>query len=257
MGIRKKISLGFIVIGSILFLSSIVAIFEFNRMRHQISGLMQDNINSISTSRHLLELTDEYNFALVSRVLQDSVLEKREIINDNRFAVYISTIKSRFTTDAEVKIADSLSQAYSSYLKVINEAPTIIGLSRDQRAKWYFERLSPAYNNLKYFKKRLSTITQQALVDNTKNLQDGFYRSIMPGIIAVAAGILLVLLFNYFINLYFITPVIMMLNGIKKYKTYKKSYNVQFDNDDELQELNSDVKSILDENKKLIQKQQS
>ena len=254
MGIRKKISLGFVIIGAILFMSSIVAIFEFNRMRHHISGLMQDNINSISTSRHLLELTDEYNFALVSRVLQDSIIENKEIINDNRFAVYITTIRSRFTTDSEVKIADSLSAAYSNYIKIINQAPEITRLSRAERTKWYFESLRPAYKNLKYFKKELSTITQQALLDNSKALQEGFYRSIMPGIIAVAAGLLLVILFNYFVNLYFITPVLMIMNGIKKYKIYKKSYNVQFDNDDEIQELNSDVKSILDENKKLSKK---
>ncbi len=254
MGIRKKISLGFVIIGAILFLSSLVAIFEFNRMRHHISGLMQDNINSISTSRHLLELTDEYNFALVSRVLQDSVIESNDIISDNRFAIYITSIKRRFTTVAEVKIADSLSLAYSNYLKVVNEAPEIMKLKRSERIKWYFEKLSPAYNNLKKHKKELSTITQQALIDNTRNLQDGFYRSIMPGIIAVCAGILLVLLFNYFINLYFITPVLMIIDGIKKYKVYRKSYNIQFDNDDELQDLNSDIKIILDENKKFTQK---
>jgi methyl-accepting chemotaxis protein len=217
---------------------------------------MQDNMNSISTSRHLLELTDEYNFALVSSVLQDSVLENSQIINDNRFKVYISTIRSKFTTDSEVKIADSLSLAYSEYVKIINEAPAVMKLSKQERTEWYFRELSPAYKNLKYFKKKLSTITQQALIDNSKDLQDGFYRSIMPGIIAVAAGLLLVLLFNYFINLYFIAPVIMIMNGIKKYKAYKKSYNIQFDNDDELQDLNNDVHSLIEENKKLKQKLQ-
>lgn len=253
MGIRKKISLGFVIIGTILFLSSLIAIFEFNRMRHHISGLMQDNINSISTSRHLLELTDEYNFALVSRVLQDSIIENKDIINDNRFAVFITTIRSRFTTDIEMKIADSLSIAYSNYISVINEAPEIMKSDRANKIKWYFEELLPAYTQLKKHKKELSTITQQALLDNSKDLQEGFYRSIMPGIIAVGAGILLVLLFNYFINLYFITPILMIHDGIKKFRVYRKSYNVQFDNDDELQDLNSDVKSVLDENKKLTQ----
>jgi HAMP domain-containing protein len=76
----------------------------------------------------------------------------------------------------------------------------------------------------------------------------------MPGIIAVAAGLVLVLLFNYFINLYFITPLMLISKGIKNYRAHKKTYTVQFDNDDEIQELNSDVKSILDENKRLTQK---
>ncbi|MPN49736.1 hypothetical protein SDC9_197358 [bioreactor metagenome] len=73
----------------------------------------------------------------------------------------------------------------------------------------------------------------------------------MPGIIAVGAGVLLVILFNYFLNLYFISPIILISRGIKNFREYRKSYNVQFDNDDELQDLNTEVKSIIDENKNL------
>jgi hypothetical protein len=94
MGIRKKISLGFVVIGAILFLSSVIAIFEFNRMRHSVTNLMTDNINSINTSRLLLELTDEYNFMLLSSVILDSALNSEKALYDDRFEKYIGNIKS-------------------------------------------------------------------------------------------------------------------------------------------------------------------
>lgn len=251
MGIRKKISLGFVVIGSILFLSSIIAVFEFNRMRNSVTDLMKANINSINTSRKLMELTDEYNFILLSRVITDSALIADEIIYDNRFDNYISSIKNNFTSDIEISVADSLTATYEHYLTVIGETREVMTMTADARKEWYDTKLKPVYNNLRKYKKELGALTQQALADNTNELQEGYYRSIMPGIIAVSAGIILVLLFNYFINLYFISPLLLISKGIKNYREFRKSYNVQFDNDDEIQEINSDVKSIIEENKKL------
>jgi len=251
MGIRKKISLGFVVIGSILFLSSIIAVFEFNRMRNSVTDLMKANINSINTSRKLMELTDEYNFILLSRVITDSALIADEIIYDNRFDNYISSIKNNFTSDIEISVADSLTATYEHYLAVIGETREVMNMTAEARKEWYDTKLKPVYNNLRKYKKELGALTQQALADNTNELQEGYYRSIMPGIIAVSAGIILVLLFNYFINLYFISPLLLISKGIKNYREFRKSYNVQFDNDDEIQEINSDVKSIIEENKKL------
>ncbi|MEN6619196.1 MAG: hypothetical protein ABFC28_06840 [Rikenellaceae bacterium] len=251
MGIRKKFSLGFIVIGSILFLSSVISVFEFNRMRNSVTDLMRDNINSINTSRMLLEITDEYNFILLSRVIQDPSVKSAEILYDYRFDKYIESIKKNFSSQAEVAIADSLTIAYSDYLYVISQAPKIMLQDMKSRNAWYLNELKPVYDNLRTYKKKLGLLTQQALADNTRELQEGYYRSIMPGIIAVGVGLMLVLLFNYFINLYFISPVLLISKGIKNYKDYNKSYSVHFDNEDEIQEMNSEVKGIIDENKKL------
>ena len=251
MGIRRKISLGFVIIGVILFISSVISVFEFNRMRHSVASLMKDNMNSISTSRMLLELTDEYNFELLSRVIQDSTAGSADIIYDDRFDKYIGTIKKSFTSQEEVAVADSLSNAYADYIAVINQAPDIMLQDVKVRVDWYQKRLKPVYYNLKNYKKQLGLLTQAALANNSSELQEGYYRSIMPGIISVGAGLLLVLLFNYFINLYFISPIIMISKGIRNFREYRKTYNVQFDNNDEIQDLNSEVSGLIEENKKL------
>ncbi|MDP3436960.1 MAG: hypothetical protein Q8S04_06935 [Bacteroidales bacterium] len=251
MGIRKKISLGFVVIGFILLFSSVIAVFEFNRMRNSVTVLMKSNINSINTSRMLMELTDEYNFILMSRVIVDSTFGAADVLYDDRFDNYIYNIKSNFSSQTEIETADSLALAYSQYLSVISKARNIMAEDINTRKEWYKNELEPVYNKLRKYKKELGILTQSALSQNTNELQEGYYRSIMPGIIAVSAGIVLVLLFNYFINLYFISPILLISKGIKNYKEFRKSYNVHFDNDDEIQDINCEVRSIIDENKKL------
>jgi len=149
MGIRRKISLGFVIIGVILFISSVISVFEFSRMRHSVTSLMKDNINSINTSRLLLELTDEYNFELLSRVIKDSTASSADIIFDDRFDNYIGTIKKSFTSVEEVAVADSLSNAYSDYIAVINRTPDIMVQDVAARIDWYQKELRPVYYNLK------------------------------------------------------------------------------------------------------------
>ncbi|HNY06279.1 MAG TPA: hypothetical protein PKL23_07515, partial [Candidatus Egerieousia sp.] len=88
MLVKRKIYLGFVVLGFILLLSSVIAIFEFVSMRKSVSKLVTDNIASINTSRMLLEVTDEYNFKLLEGMGVDSLAvlpEIPDIQKDERF----------------------------------------------------------------------------------------------------------------------------------------------------------------------------
>ena len=251
MKIRRKISLGFIIIGSILFLSSAIAVFEFSRMRKSVTWLMTANINSINTSRKLMELTEEYNFILLGRVIIDSSIKAEEILYDERFDEYIASIRKNFTNDSERATADSLAHSYSRYLAVISNSRTVMQQDYQVRKEWYEKSLTPVYTDLRKYKKDLGMLTQTALAQNSIELQEGYYRSIMPGIIAVGVGIVLVLLFHFFINSFVITPLLKISKGIKNYREFRKSYTVTLDNDDELDDMNGEVRSIIEENKKL------
>ncbi len=251
MGIRKKISLGFVVIGAILLLSSLIAIYELISMRRSVSSLITDNIASINTSRMLLEVTDEYNFELLRGMGADSSATIPDLEHDMRFADYLSQVKDKFTTGAERQMADTVLYAYTAYMHIMNDAPYIWQGSYQGRRTWYFDKLYPVYMKLRHYIQMLTEVSQQALAENSQNLSDSFYRSIMPGVVAVAIGIVLVFLFNYFLNFYFISPILAISKGISSYLQYRKSYNVNIDNDDELKDLNANVKELIDTNKNL------
>ena len=85
MTIKKKISLGFVVIGSILLVSSAISIYEFVRMRSTVSNLINDNISAINTTRILTEVTDEYSFNLLESLGDEHGIVKVRDKDDNRF----------------------------------------------------------------------------------------------------------------------------------------------------------------------------
>ena len=98
----------------------------------------------------------------------------------------------------------------------------------------------------------LNQVSQDALVKNYEELSNSFYRSIMPGVVAVCVGIIMVFLFYYFTNHYFISPMLSVIKGIQGFVLYRKSYTVEINSDDELKDLNDSIKQLVDANKKLL-----
>ena len=98
---------------------------------------------------------------------------------------------------------------------------------------------------------KLTHTSQEALAENSLTMTESFYRSIMPGVVTVMIGIIMVFLFNYFINFYFVNPLLRISEGISDYILRKKSYNVLVENDDELKVLNDNVKELVESNRKL------
>ena len=125
MAIKKKISLGFVVIGTILLVSSAISIYEFVRMRNTVSNLINDNIAAINTTRTLIEVSDEYNYNLLEGLGDESALLYTRDKNDNRFSDYLNELKGKFTTPQERQYADSVLFAYTTYIIIMNDAPKV------------------------------------------------------------------------------------------------------------------------------------
>ncbi len=251
MAIRKKISLGFVVIGTILLVSSAISIYEFVRMRNNVANLINDNIAAINTSRAMLAITDEYNFNLLQGLGDETSLLFTRDKSDNRFGEYLNVVKDNFTTEGERQYADSVHFAYTAYILIMNEAPQVWQGDYAGRRSWYFNKLHPVYMRLRGYLQKLTLTSQEALADNSLTMTDSFYRSIMPGVVAVMVGLVLVLLFNYFINFYFVVPFKKISGGLADFLNRKKSYNVVVDTDEELQEFNDNVKELVELNRKL------
>ena len=200
MSIKKKISKGFVVIGTILLVSSVVSIYEFIRMRNTVANLINDNISAITTSRQLLEVADEYNFNLLEGMGDDHWMLNLKDEDDNRFSDHLAQVRDKFTTPQERRYADSVLYAYTSYIWIMNDASKVWHDDYSERRSWYFTKLHPIYIQLRGYLQKLTHTSQEALAENSLTMTESFYRSIMPGVVTVMIGIIMVFLFNYFIN---------------------------------------------------------
>ncbi len=249
LGLRGKVALASLILVFMLLLSGLVAFFEFGRMSRQVSEYIADNVTSVEISRSLLNLCDRYNSSLFQSLSEDKLASVPEILPADVFEEEIAVLRKTVRSKAERNLVDTVRYAYAAYMQVALDVEHIWLQPKDIRTDWYFSNLQMSYDELRFYLQRLSTRSQGALTGHYDSLKASYYRSIMPGVVAIAASIILVVLLSYFLNIYILNPILKMHKGIKDYRDFHKRYDVTFDyGGDQIQQMNEDIKEILDDN---------
>ena len=248
MSVKLTFALGAIAV--ILLLSSIISIMEYRRMSDYVSNLIASNINCINIAQKLANESDSYNLQLLA-IIGENDPEMIPEIDHNAFLEEYDSLKLTLDSREAVARADSVIYAYSAYMLTSMEFEKVIMNDFIDNRDWYFKRLQPKYQRLKSDIEKLNDVIYLQLKENSQTFQDGFYRSIIPGVVSVGAGLLLVLLLLVFILIYYIRPLKKMLAGITEYQTAGRRYNYGFEGDDELVRLNSGLGDLIEENAEL------
>lgn len=246
---RSKLVLSLMAIAVILLNSSIISILEYSRMSSYVSDLIAKNINSINVAQKIAATANEYNLKILSAIGEKN--EKVIDFNQAEFMAHCDALKADLRLKGMSHLADSVEYAYAAYMLTSMELPSVsVSDFIDTRA-WFFDRLQPQYDRLRTYITSLSDAMYAELQKNSATFERGFYRSIIPGAVAVAVGILLVLLLLFFITTYYVTPIYRMLDHLDAYKSVGKPYGYTFDGEDELSRLNEDISEIADDNLQL------
>ena len=247
---KMKITLSLLLIGVILLTSSIISIMAYSRMSTYVSELIADNINSINVAQRLTGATDNYNLEILA-VVGDETTNRLPDFNQQEFVSHCDSLRSILSSVNMANLADSVMYSYSAYMLTSLELPQVIASNFIDSRTWYFDRLQPVYNDLRKDIDVLNTAIYSELKKNSATFDRGFYRSVIPGAVAIGVGLLLVLLLLFFITTYYVNPLGRMSRGLDNYRTLGGQYTVDFDGDDEIRELNFGISEIIEENRQL------
>lgn len=250
LSLKMKLSLGLSAIAVVLLISSIISILEYRKMSNYVSELIADNINSINVAQKLANVVDSYNLDILT-VIGDESVSSLPDFDQKRFVASCDSLKSVMTEKRLTPLADSVLYSYSAYMLTSLELNEVLLSDFIDSRTWYFERLQPVFGRLSADIDKLSLAIYNDLKKNSATFERGFYRSIIPGMVAVLVGILLVFLLLFFIMVYYVKPLYKMLDGIDNYLSYNRKYNYTFDGDDQLSELNAGISELIDENRQL------
>lgn len=245
MGMASKLIAAISSIIAILLVSGVISILEFRRMSNYVSDRISDNIACMNMSSDLAVALDEYNLKILSSVGKaDSI--KISGINP---ADYLGVTDSLVWQMVEKRLpyADSLVAAYSRYKACSFQLDDVIVSDFVDTRDWFFTVLQPEYNYMRMWQDKVNLGIHDALRDNSVSFDESFYRSIMPGVVSVAVGILLVILLLFFILVYYVRPLDKMLRALDSFRRYSHPYNVVFEGDDQLQELNGNISEMAAE----------
>lgn len=237
-------------IAAVLLISSVISVMEYGRMSSYVSGLVAEDISSINTARKLSSLAHSYNLDILAVVGDESSVKLPEF-DEQTFIDCCDTLRGTLHGKGIGRLADSLLYSYSAYMLTSLELGNVLVSDFIDTRAWYFERLQPRFNALNERIDILTAAIHKDLQANSESFQSGFYRSIIPGIVAVSVGILLVLLLLFYILSYYVGPLYKMLSALDAYRSYDKKYTNTFDGDDQLRALNDGIREIADENREL------
>lgn len=250
LSMRMKAVLALGAIAVTLLVSSILSVMEYTRMSDYVSELIGENIRSINVAQRLASVSNEYNLEILT-IIGDTTRTTLPPFDEDEFMRHCDDLRTSLATRNLSNLADSVEYSFSAYMLTSLELPSVLESDFIDTRTWYFDRLQPVYGRLRGDIERLSESTYQDLQKNSATFERGFYRSVIPGAVSVAVGLMLVLMLLFFILSYFVNPVYKMNEAFDEYRLLNKKYSYDFDGDDELSDLNRNITELADENAQL------
>lgn len=250
LSMRMKAVLALGAIAVTLLVSSLLSVMEYTRMSDYVSELIGENIRSINVAQRLASVSNEYNLEILT-IIGDTTRTTLPPFDEDEFMRHCDDLRTSLATRNLSNLADSVEYSFSAYMLTSLELPSVLESDFIDTRTWYFDRLQPVYGRLRGDIERLSESTYQDLQKNSATFERGFYRSVIPGAVSVAVGLMLVLMLLFFILSYFVNPVYKMNEAFDEYRLLNKKYSYDFDGDDELSDLNRNITELADENAQL------
>ena len=244
---RRRLVFSLGSLAAILLLSGIISIIEYRRMSDYVSELIASNIKSINLSQRLADMTQEYDQQMLAVVLRNDISLMPEF-DLHLFQTQADSLKSSVTSVTSHPIVDSVATSFDEFMKTSLKFDEVFLADTVNTSEWFFGTLQPTYNQFRKDMDMLNVAIHDELRANSADFDAGFYRSIIPGVVSVGAGLLLIFLLMYFIMVYYVNPIYRMSAGIDNYKTLGKKYGYVFDGDDQLANINSGITEIIEEN---------
>ncbi len=245
--IKKKLFFSLGSLAMILLLSSVISVLEYRRMSDYVSDLIAANIKSINLSNKIADITQHYNDQMLAVVVQNDITKMPDF-NLDYFNAQSDSLRSSFTSEKMLPKVDSVVMSFDAFMKTSLKFDEVFLADSIDTGEWFFGSLQPRYTKLRQDLTSLNEVIHEELQRNSADFDAGFYRSIIPGVVSVGAGLLLILLLLYFTMVYYVKPIYRMSDGIDGYRHSGRRHVYEFDGDDQMANINSGITEIIDEN---------
>lgn len=244
---RRKLFFSLGSLAAILLLSGVISIVEYRRMSDYVSELIAANIKSITLSQRLSDITEEYNHQMLAVVVQNDISIMPDF-NLSDFNLQADSLKNSITSEHSIPMVDSVATSFNTFMLTSLKFDEVFLADSVDTGEWFFGTLQPCYNKFRHDMSVLNDSIYGELINNSSDFDAGFYRSIIPGVVSVGAGLVLIMLLFYFIMSYYVNPIYKIAAGVDNYRLAGKKHNYVFDGDDQLADINAGVTELIEEN---------
>ena len=244
--IRRKISVGFIALLVVLVCAVVINVFELTRMRNNAEHIIAESTQSTEYASRMLDALQKQNSAVLNMVTFNSETPSDGfsdgIIEFN--AVLLETMDKAPKSTA----LKNISEANAHYHNIIDQHSPTNSEAADK--EWFMDSYIDAYYKLDSAIKSYLTSPKNSVAVRVSNLESNVYKTITPSVLTLLVAVLILLLFYFFNDTYYTKPVKRISRSLNAYVKNKVPYQVKLDENNELSQLNDDIKELIDNLKK-------
>lgn len=244
MKIKFKILSGFTLIIMMLVIAGFMSIYEFSRLSKSVSALIDDNYKTIEASKTMLEALEREDSGILL-LLSGHWKKGREILDsaDSLFLTAFLVAKNNITETDEDRYIENIEKSYLKFKE--RWEPPIVGTAKEHSIDWYFTDLHDYFLFAKNDVQALMTLNQDSMHTESSDLKEKARRAIMPGIVAIIASLVFLIIFNFFISRYYVKPIVDIIQSLKRHTTQTQSFDAGIVTNDEFKELEKEIQSLI------------
>lgn len=244
MGLRIKILSGFAILIMMLFMAGVWSFYELRSMGSSVQKMLDENYRSIHAAKMMDEALERQDSGVVLLLLGRSE-EGAAAINsgDELFRKGFDIAKNNITIKGEQNYVDAIQTKYKEYKNLWTKL--IAGTEGKADLNWYFQEMHQGSFNAKAAVTSLMELNGKNMYQAASALKGRAHRAITPGLVAILSALAFTLIFNYFVSLYVVNPIIKLTKGIRKFIETREPVDIEVEGKDELSELVSSVQDLI------------
>lgn len=270
-GLRKRVTVGFLSIVCLLFISGMLSFFELSHLSRDTGDILKASRRNIELAKEILDAAHNLNVALIhTSVFGERHYDSVSRVSMRRLEEAWATAQSEAldksfldslafaATEMKVLVDNYLSfsarrheemaaaQPIAADSTVVDTLQTALLTPAPQyHDRWYTEEFEGSYNRLTSAVKAYMTSTQSSLAPRTEQLKKNAYRAVTPVLISLVVMIAIVLMFYYFMTLYCVNPILSMNKSLGSYLSFKVPFTVKAECKDEVLELKEKIETLI------------
>ncbi len=240
MRIRTKILLGFLILAVMLAAAGAYSIYELTAISASVQKLLDDNYKSINAAKQMVEALEREDSGILLLLLGKWKEGRATIVDAHlNFEKAFDIASHNVTIAGEKDVVDKIYGQYRAYHN--NWDKPIVGTEYEGNLSWYFEKVHRDFTEVKSTVENLMTLNDNAMYQTASTLKNRAHRAVMPGIVAILTALVFTIIFNFFVNLYVVNPILSIIKGIKKFLQSGEPIKLSIDTSDELHELAASI----------------
>ncbi len=247
LGIRGKLTFGFVILATVSVIYAFLESHEIALLAQNINKLLDDSYRSVVYCQSMeLALSDMNRVGEFMKnnkrdefSYEHSLLSRAEESFETNFNLAAQNVRHPHEKEA----LDTLYHVYKIYMRELSE-----------RISLYEKHQSPigsvvedTHPELLRCLTTVRELNEKGLYQALAFLKDAPYRALRPGVIVIIVGLLFMLMFSYLVNHFFVVPIKQIAESIRRYLKFKTYHSVSLSAEDEILELRRLIDRLIQE----------